>query len=570
MREPRRRRVAEAALVLTLVLAAVASYGPALTAGWIWDDDDYVTHNDTLRDLDGLRRIWFEVGATPQYYPLVHTTFWLEYRLWGLEPAGYHTVNVLLHALNALLLWRLLRRLGVPGAWWAGLLFALHPVHVESVAWVTERKNVLSGVFYLGAATAFLAMGEQRDTRQRMTRYALSLILFLAALLSKTVTATLPAALLVVLWWQRRWPAWRESLLTLPMFVAGAAMGLLTVWMERAHVGAVGTDWSLSLAERALVAGRAVWFYLEKLAWPHPLMFVYPRWTIDPGSARQVLMTLAALALPIVLWLLSRRLGRAPLAAYLFFVLTLSPALGFLNVYPMRFSFVADHFQYLASIGPIALAVGFAARAARDAGERGAAAFATAGTGCCLLLAVLTFQQARIYEDEETLWRETLKRNPQAAIAHNNLGAMLLERGELAPAEVHLREAALIDYPEAHNNLGILLSRLGREAEAVERYREALRLRPGFADAHVNLGVSLASAGRFEQAAAEFERALETAPQLVSALHNLGLVRLVQGRPAEAARLLAEASRLAPDDDAVRQALRRALAAVPSAGGPRP
>ena len=245
-----------------------------MSGGFIWDDDDYVQDNLTLRSLAGLGQIWFQPGATRQYYPLVHTTYWLEYRLWDLNPTGYHVVNVILHALSAVLVWRLLIRLKVPGAWAAAALFALHPVHVESVAWITERKNTLSGAFYLSAAWAYLRYEEARSPRL----YWAALLLFAAALLSKTVTCTLPAALLLVLWWKGQRPMRRTAVTLVPFFALGVAMSGVTVWMEKHSVGAWGPEWDLSLVERGLIAGRALWFYAAKLLVPLNLTFIYPRW----------------------------------------------------------------------------------------------------------------------------------------------------------------------------------------------------------------------------------------------------------------------------------------------------
>ena len=345
-------------LGLFLVAATVLAYQPVWHAGFIWDDDVYVTNNLTLRSVDGLRQIWCKLTATPQYYPLVHTSFWLEYHLWGLNPVGYHVVNVLLHALAAILLWRVLVRLQLPGAWLAAGIFALHPVAVESVAWVTERKNVLAAVFYFAAALAYLR-GRRRERMAEsksgvsLRWYFLAFALFVAALLSKTTACSLPAAMLLVIWWKRGRIAGRDVWPLLPFFAAGVALGLVTSWLERTHVGAQGPEWAFSFPERCLIAGRAVWFYAGKLFWPANLTFIYPRWQINTGAWWQWIFPVAALAVVAVLWRLRRRIGRGPLVAVLFFGGTLLPALGFTNVYPMRYSFVADHFQYLASVGLI-------------------------------------------------------------------------------------------------------------------------------------------------------------------------------------------------------------------------
>ena len=292
----------------------------------------------------------------------------------------------------------------MPGAWLAAAIFALHPVHVESVAWITELKNTLSAVFYLSAMLAYLRFDETRQTQF----YWLALALFVLGLLSKTVTATLPAALLVIFWWQRGRLEWRRDMLPLvPYFMLGAVAGLTTAWVERSMIGAAGTDFELTLVQRGLLAGRVIWFYVSKLLWPANLVFIYPRWDIDPAVWWQWLFPVAALAVLAVLWLI-RRHSRAPLAGWLLFVGTLFPVLGFLNVYPFLYSYVADHFQYLSSLGLIALAA--AAISLLIGRLRQPTPYAASGLCLILLatLAVLTWQQSHMYRDVFTLYQTTL------------------------------------------------------------------------------------------------------------------------------------------------------------------
>ena len=355
---------AHAAIIVAAVLVV---YIPVWQAGFIWDDDQYVTKNVTLRDGAGLKRIWLDIGATPQYYPLVFTTFWVERQMWGVtHPAGYHITNVLLHAANAVLVWIALSRLKVPGAWLGAMLFAICPVHVESVAWVTERKNVLSGLFYLAALLAyfrFSGIDNGNDVPSSHWRfYFLSLIFFAAALLSKTVTCTLPVVLGLILWWKTQPLRWQKFIPLIPLALLAVPAAMLTAGIEQRHVGARGPEWDFSFLERTLIAGRAVWFYVCSIFAPINLMFIYPRWGIDAGQWWQFLFPAGVLIALGLLWFWRKRLGKGPLVASLFFVGTLTPALGFVNIYPMRFSFVADHFQYLASIGVIALIAAAATR----------------------------------------------------------------------------------------------------------------------------------------------------------------------------------------------------------------
>ena len=535
-----------------LVVITTAFYVPAFHGGFIWDDDDYVTGNQTLRSLSGLAHIWFQVGATPQYYPLVHTTYWIEYHLWGLNPAGYHVVNVLLHAASAILLWRLLAALRVPGAWVATAVFAVHPVNVESVAWITERKNVLSGVFYLAAALTYLRFafdpGETAPRSMRIRWYAVSLLLFLGALLSKTVTGSLPAAILLVLWWKRGRIRWADVSPLLPFFVLAFALGSLTASMEKHRVGAVGSEWNFSTVDRFLIAGRALWFYAGKLVWPAHLTFIYPRWDIDADMWWQYLYPMGALAVVVAMWMARRRLGRGPLAAILFFVGTLVPALGFFSVFPMRYSFVADHFQYLASAGLIVLAVAagtMTAAALSTSGRRAASVFAA----CILvLLGALTWRQERVYTDLETLWRDTLDKNPDAWIAHNNLAPILAGQGKLDEAIGHCNEALRLKpaYPEAHVTLGNLMLNQGKLDEAIKHYSEAVRLKPDYVQAHVNLGNVLLDQGRIDEAIGLYTEALQLNPSYPETHNSLGNALFAQSKLDEAVTQYTEALRLRP------------------------
>ena len=527
-----------------LLVAVVLVYQPAWNGGFLWDDAAHLTRPE-LRSWGGLRRIWFDPGATQQHYPLVHSAFWVQHRLWGEGPVGYHLVNIVLHAAVALLAASTLRRLSVPGAWLAAAIFALHPVHVESVAWISELKNTLSAALYLGAALAWLRFEEKRE----LGPYALALGLFVLALCSKTVTATLPAALLLAGWWRRGRLSWREDVRPLlPFFVLGAAAGLFTAWVERRLVGAEGAPFELSVLERALIAGRASWFYLGKLVWPANLTFIYPRWHVDRAVWWQYLYPAAALLALATLWAVRKR-WRGPLSGALFFVGTLVPALGFVNVYPFLFSFVADHFQYLASLGAIALAAALATRLA----ERGRSLNRLAGHALCtaavVALAVLTWKQAHLYADAETLYRATIRANPGCWMAYNNLGGALIARGRTGEARALIERALELrpDYPEAHNNLGLVLAGEGRAAEAIAHYRAALRLDPTYAEAHNNLGFVLASRGEVDAAIAHYRTALENGFEAAGVHYNLAMALLGRGQSRAAAAHLQRTLELQPD-----------------------
>ncbi len=518
-----------------------AAYGPSLQNGFIWDDDDYLTENPTLARPGGLFDVWFSPSASPQYYPLVFSSFWVERRVFGLNPAGFHAVNAALHALAAILLWRLLAALAVPGAWLAAAVFALHPVNVESVAWISERKNVLSGVFYFASAiflASALDLSRKRAAgKRRSLHYGAALLLFVGALLSKTVTATLPAAALLAVWWKRGRASRDEVYRLLPFFLLAALSGLFTAYWERSHVGARGADFDLGAIERMLLAGRALWFYAGKILWPTGFRFIYPREIPPASDFLSYLAPAGFLAAAALLWLLRRRVGRGPLTALLFFAGTLFPALGFINVYPFRFSFVADHFQYLAAPGLMALTCAAASMAALWIPFSFRVPVITAA--CLSLLIFLgwtSFRQTGLYRDQETLWERTLAANPGAWIARNNLGAIRFAQGRPGEAlalfgEVTRRKP---DYAEAWSNMGSVLFGLGRNGEAEALFSKALALDPRLSSAHFTLANLYEAEGKKGAAGRQYALALAAQGPLAQAYEKMGRMAEERGRMAAA------------------------------------
>jgi Flp pilus assembly protein TadD len=514
-----------------LFLAAVTmlAYHPAWNGQQLWDDDQHMIRPE-LYPVSGLVRIWTEPRAIRQYYPVLGTIFWIENKIWGIAPLPHHLVNILTHSLVALLVLCILRRLEIPGERLAAILFALHPVQVESVAWNTELKNTVSGLFCLGATLTYLRF----DQKRRWKDYAFALGLFACALLSKTVVATLPAALLVVLWWKRGKLSWKKDVLPLiPFFVLSAGLGAVSIWMEQNVVGAEGSDFQYSIIERCLIAGRAIWFYLGKLIWPHPLIFIYPRWEISQLVWWQYLFPVAALALLIALWRL-REKSRGPLAALLLFAGTLFPALGFFNVYPFRFSFVADHFQYLACIGPLALAAAGISSVICGM-KQSAGPFLRPLTGVVLggLLAAMTWQQSRVYSDIETLWHATIAQNPECWIAYGHLGWTLFTKGDVDSSIPYLERALKIkpNDPDVHDSLGLALKQKGQLDAATAHFEETLKLRPNDSVAFINLGAILEQKGQVDAAVVNYRKALLLKPddaeihaRLGGALRQLGVL----------------------------------------------
>ena len=563
--------------LVALCLMVIISYLPAmLWGGFVWDDNIFIK-SDPVREVSGLWQIWFSPGDIEDedhYLPLTYTTFWLEHKLWGYAPAGYHIVNVLLHLANTLLVWHILRWLAVPGAWVVAAVFAVHPLHVESVAWVIERKDVLSGLFYLAAALAWMRFVE----KPRPGRYACSLTLYAAALLSKSIAITLPAALLIGHWWKQDRVTSMDVLRIVPFFMIGLAYAVGDLSLSRS-INPVSLDYSL--IERTLLAAYVLWFYAGKLLWPMGLAVIYPHWDIRVGDPLAWGYLIAAIALAVALWRFRQQLGRGPLAGALFFAVTLSPVLGFVDHGYMTYAFVADRFQYLAGIGVMAVvisAVAYSVRRLSGIWQKGALGVAAVAL---VVLGMLTWRQASIYRDEETFNRHIIALNPQAENAHFHLGNALYEQGRYEEAldeyrvaiaqrpnyakvhvafgavlnkleryeeaKTHLRRAIALNpqAKDAHLNLGDALYKQGRYEEALEVARVAVEQDPDSFKAHVNLGVILNSLGRFEEAETHLRRAIELNPQARDAHLNLGDALYKQGRHEEAL----EVARVVVDQD---------------------
>jgi len=548
--------------VFGALLAAVTifAYRPAWNGGFLWDDDDYIIKNDLLTASDGLRRIWFSLDSPSQYFPLVYTTFRLERAIWGLHPSGYHWVNLLLHVANALLVWRVLARLNVPGAWLAGAIFALHPVQVESVAWITERKNVLMGFFFLLTLLAWIVFIDER-TKRPWRFYGLALILYVLALSAKSTACTLPAALLLILWLQKRPINTRRLIQILPFVILGMGMGLLAVWWERYHQGTSRAVFAfLTPIERILIASRAVWFYLSKLIWPSNLTFIYPRWNISPEHPLDYTWLLAGIVLCAAIYFIRRYVGRSAEVTAAFFVATLSPVLGFIMLFTFRYTFVADHYQYLACIGPIAL---FSAGVFSLAGvfKQYRAFIWSAALVVVATLAALTWRQAAMYGDIETLWRTTLARNPECWMAHTNLGIVLLQKGQLNDGIAHYRAALRMqpDSWDAEYNLGTALLAQGKVDEAIFHCERAVAMEPNDPDGQVSLGNALLEKKRIDEAIIHYQKAIAIWPDHFLARYSLGRAFVEKGELDTAIAHCRAALLIRPDDADCHTVLAAAL-----------
>jgi protein O-mannosyl-transferase len=542
-----------------LIVGTFLAYLPMWHAGFIWDDDAFLTTNALIRRADGLYRFWFSTDP-PDYFPLTSTSLWLEWRLWGAHPLGYHLVNVLLHALSAVLWWRVLARLKLPGAWLAAAIFALHPVNVESVAWITERKNTLTMFFYalslllflraedepspaMAAAARKAGGGGRPSSTFRLPSslvYWLSVLVFLCALLSKTSVTPLPLVLLGLAWWRRGQVTRRDVVRSAPFFGLAVALGLVTMWFQ-AHC-AIGEEiiredgWGSRLA----VAGCAVWFYLYKALLPMNLSFVYPRWQVDAGSVISYVPLVLLLAALWALWRYRERWGRGWLLGLGYYVLLLLPVLGFVEIYFMKYALVADHWQYFAMVA-VAAAVGVGLR--QGLGRWGDGLWVGASAGVLIVLGALTGWQTRQYADEETLWKATLAQNLRCYLARANLGAVVLEKAQggdylaqsrsqlVNEAVAHFKTALELkpDDPVAHNNLGNALFTRGEVDAALAHVRRSLELQPANARAHTALGNILLRKGQTAEAIAEYRVAVQLDAYLPEARYTLGYALFKQG-----------------------------------------
>jgi tetratricopeptide (TPR) repeat protein len=564
---------------LMIVGCTLAAYMPAMRNGFIWDDDVHITSNSTLTEPGGFSRIWLDMRANCQYYPLTFSLFYLENALWGLNPVGYHLVNVLLHACDAVLVWLILRKIGVPGSWFAAMLFALHPVEVESVAWVTEQKNTLSCLLALSSLWFYLRFRPlDRDSQSEHPGvlhwrwYGLSLALFVLALLSKSSVGTLPGVLLVLAWWKRPRLELSDLLPVVPFFVLGITLGLNTARLESDLVAVRPADFIRTPVDRLLISCRALWFYAYKLALPLNLTYVYPRWHIDPRDFRQWIPVFTLPLVIVALFLLRRRVGKGPLAAVLCYCGMLFPALGFANIYFTRFSFVSDHFQYHASIALLALFAAVVLQRSPAIRWRSPLAVVSA-IPILFLLGFLTYSRCGVFRDSMTLWTDTLERNPRAWMAHANLATLLDVQGRSREAlSHHVRSTELKpDDPFLYSNLGAALLRAGDIRSASTTFERGLQC-PMIApsdSAKLNnaLGAARYALGDRDGAISHFRQAIVDNPLLAEAHSNLGTALASGGHSEAAITELRTALRLNPNDAQTRSFLNRLMSAGSPTGG---
>ncbi|MBI3786384.1 MAG: tetratricopeptide repeat protein [Deltaproteobacteria bacterium] len=590
----RLQMLAGVGLLAALVLLA---YYPAIHGQFVLDDTWLLTNNPLIRASDGLLRFW-NVLESHDAWPMTNTSFWLEWRLWGMNPTGYHLTNLLLHVIEACLIWAILEKLSVSGALLAALLFALHPVNVESVAWISQRKNLLALLFSLLSILFSFEAGAASPKAPRSSQsaldgwYWLSLLSFVLAMLSKGSAAVLPVILIGIVWWQRpltQRDAWRAA----PFFLISCLLVPLNMWLQARVI-----DPSLrpGMIERLLGAGAVVWFYLYKALLPINLVFVYPQWHIHPDRLSWWLPLFATVTVSVALWWFRSTVVRPLFLAWAYFCVALTPVLGFTDITFMEHSLVADHYQHVPLIGVVVLLAAAWSGGQRRLGVAGSRALLAVAVVVIATLAFLTRRQSALYVDSLTLYQATLEKNPEswmlrtnlcsvfadaqrfreaipqceyalrlkpdAANAHNNLGNALLGIGQIKPAIGHLEEASRLQpqAAEIHNSLGTALREAGRLQEAGEHYRAALQLQPDYAAAHDNWGIALAKGGRTQEAISQFEQALQIDPNSPKAHNNLGIALAQTGKLDEAIGQFQQALHLDPSLADAQNNLRTALA----------
>jgi len=547
---------------LILVLAVILVYQPVWRAGFIWDDDDHLIANPCIIGPLGLKEIWTTSNA--RYYPLVLSTFWIEHALWGLAPLPYHLVNVFMHAACAVVLWRVLRRLQVPSAWLGAALWALHPVQVESVAWISEMKNTQSGLFFLLSILFFIRWLRTRGTDDRSKdgwNYALTLLFAALAMASKSSTVVLPLVLCLCAWWiEGRWH-WRNLARVAPIFLISLAAAVLAMWSVELYGDAHNPQWVRSWPERLITTGNVVWFYPGKLLWPHPLIFIYPRWVINAGQGLSYVPLLAAIIVLYILWLKRDSWSRPYFFALAYFLAALLPILGLVEHYFLRYSFVADHLQYLASMGPLALAGAGLVRLAEFIIPERTWLQSSLCAGLLLILGMMSWQRTWVYKSFETLWTDTLARNPNCWLGHNNLGITLFQKGQVDQAMAHFQKALEINpnYDLAHNSLGNVFLQKRQLDEAIAQFQKALEINPKYFEVHSNLGNAFLQKGQVDEAMAQFQKALEINPNYDLAHYNLGNALFQKGEVDEAIEQYQKALEINPNLDEVHYNLGNAL-----------
>ncbi len=552
-------------LGLLLFGLTLLAFAPGFNGDFIWDDDITITNNPMVKLPlgEGLAYIWFSTHPT-DYYPLTWSSFWLEWRLWGANPAGYHAVNIILHALSAIIFWRILTVLRVPGAWIAAFLFAVHPICVDSVVWISQRKNTLSMLFYALTLLAYLRF----DESGKRSLLWLSLISFAAALLSKTSIIGTPVVILCLLWFKHGRVPLRSASKLAPFFLLAAGAAFMTLWFQGKVLG-YGADSGnaagatilkeltsinseeINVLERILLVGHVYWFYFLKILLPQGISMVYHTWQVSASRPAAWLPTPLLAAALAATFHFHKKIGRGPFAALAYLVAALFPVLGIFSMSYHHYSWVANHLGYVAVPGVVALATGLAASAFSKAGDSLPRAAPAVVAGLVAVgLAWSTWNRAGLYIDPVNLWKDTIAKSPRATAGFNELGIVYINRQQYPEAKDALVKAIELDprFAKPHNNLGTVYSYTGENELAIEEFKKAIELNPLDADATGNLGLLYFRTGKPEKALECYHRALEFRLMSPTTYFNMGLTYRSLGRAQEAFDAYARAVEMAPQN----------------------
>lgn len=551
-------------MAVVLVALGIFIYGPALNGDWLWDDRDLIADNALIHDPEGLWKIWLQPTVMFDFLPLKISVEWIEWRLFGEDTLGYHLVSVALHLTSAFLLWRLFWKLGLRYAWLGAVLFTVHPLQVESVAWIAELKNTLSLPFFLLAMIAWL----DYDARGKRIDYALVLVLFLLAMLCKPTMVMFPFVILLYAWWRRGSVGTKDLLASAPFFAISLAVGAATAWFLSQTVGEQHVILGGPLS-RIACAGLSIAFYFAKCVLPLDLMTIYPQWKVDPPSPLQFLPWLVIAGVIAFLWNKRATWGRPALLGLGFFLINLVPFIGFTAGSYMNYTWVMDHLVYIPMIGLIGLAIAAAQHASSQlpASARPAPAYALGAI--TLAWTLISHETAGSYTSLEALWGHNVVMNPGGALPHNDLGVAYARQGRTAEAQEQFRIAAQLDprYTDAHHNLGIMLLQAGNAAGALPELEAAVRLNPSDSGTCFDLGVALATVGREDDAIAAYQRTIELNPGHLAAYANLAATLANKHRLDEAIAITEAGLKIDPNNATLQNnlaALRAQQHAVPS------
>jgi tetratricopeptide (TPR) repeat protein len=534
-----------------IIIAGLWIYSPAYHGDWLWDDDVLLTRNETVQTTTpgALLKLWFNPDGL-DYFPLSYTLLWLQWPFFGQQSTGYHVTTILLHVVSGLLLWTLLERMKIPGAWAAAFLFTIHPACVESVAWVSETKNTLSLALFLASCIFWVAQDDEQPGPKRERLFLGALAFFLLAMFAKTSVVAMPVLTLLHAWWKRGTISKHDAIRAAPMFLISLVLGIITIQYQ--HGRAIGAEKLLvgGIDSRIAIAGMALLFYLATIVWPVNLLPIYPVWKVDPPRAWQFLPWIVFGAAGWWLWR-NRALpwARNTIFALGFFVLMIAPVLGFVNISYMRIGWVADHFLYLPMIGPLVLIVAGARSWLETRQRRERTVFTALAAGLMLLLALDAFFYATAWMDEEHLWEHTLAHNHDAWQAHNRLGAVKLAKGDLEAAHYHFRSSSQLrpDLGETTNNLALVLMKKGRTDEAIRAFEAAKRASPHLKQIWFNLADAYAQTSRYAEARAAYRELLELEPRSPALLHNYAIAVFQTGDKEQAIAVLRKAVEIDPD-----------------------